>query len=91
MEKENIFEMKMINGYQLYDHRDLRNYPLYIRLIKDKWKPFWIDYEQSDALTIIDSLQAFKWFLDKNDWVFQKKYFSNVCKHFQGELNLPPE
>lgn len=87
---EHIFDLKIINGHQLYDYRDLRNYPLYIKLIKNKHAPLWIDYEPGDGLAMVDSLQAFKWLLDLNEWAFQKKYFSNVCRRIQSELNLPP-
>lgn len=84
-----LYETKMINASEFYDFRDLEKYPLYIKFAKIKYRLLWIDLFPSEELTKIDSLQAFKWFLDKNDWVYEEKYFKMVCLEFQSEINLP--
>ncbi|WP_449332461.1 hypothetical protein [Sphingobacterium kyonggiense] len=83
------YETRMINAYEFYDYRNLKQYPLYIKFVKRKYRLLWIDLFPSEELAKIDSLQALKWFLDENDWVYERKYFKMVCQEFQSEINLP--
>ncbi|MFD2962502.1 MULTISPECIES: hypothetical protein [Olivibacter] len=89
MEKVERYDLKIINTYELFDYRNLRKYPLYVKLLKKRNAMLWIDFEKKEGLTKIDSLQAFKYFLDKNEWAYERKYFVAICKQLQSELNTP--
>lgn len=89
MDKPQRFDSKMINGYELFDYRNLQKYPLYVKLIKQRSVALWIDFEKKEGLTKIDSLQAFKCFLNKNEWAFTRMIHIRICEQLQSELNIP--